>query len=135
MKSLVQRGPFGCGVACVAFVLGEKYSEVANLLGKNNARTTGFYCKDLIWILRKFGQNYSYKYLRRRLKKKIYKDGIIVFIKRSKRYPFGHYLVRHNGLWMDPWINFTKDNTIAKAKAGFRKRLPGKPIYMIFPRP
>ncbi len=132
MKPLVQKHPFGCGAACVAFVLKESYSKVISFLGKDKACSTGFSCQDLTKVLLKFGQRYSYKYLKPRLKKQIYQDGVIVFIKRSKRYPSGHYLVRHKGMWMDPWINFPKDKRIAKAKAGFRKRLPGKPIYMIF---
>lgn len=133
MKTVEQRDLFGCGAACVAFVLKEGYSKVVILLERDKARSKGFFCKDLTRVLLKFGQNYSYKYLKPRLRKKIYKKGVIVFIRRSKRYPTGHFLVRHSGLWMDPWVNFTKDNKISNAKAGFRKRLPGKPIYMIFP--
>lgn len=41
--------------------------------------------------------------------------------------PFGHYLIRFNNQWIDPWINLPNKNI----KAGFRKRLPGKPIYGI----
>lgn len=33
---------------------------------------------------------------------------------------------------MDPWINFQKDKNVKNCEAGFRKRLPGKPIYAIF---
>jgi len=33
---------------------------------------------------------------------------------------------------MDPWINFQKDKNLKNAKAGFRKKLPGRPIYGIF---
>lgn len=129
----MQEHNFGCGAACASFVSGKTYSEVVNLLGKNKARKTGFDCKDLIGVLLKFGKNYSFNYIKTRLRSRIYEDGTIVFIKRSKRYPHGHYLVRYKKLWMDSWISFTKDENIAYAKAGFRKRLPGKPIYIIFP--
>jgi hypothetical protein len=36
---------------------------------------------------------------------------------------------------MDPWINFTENKNIKKAKAGFRARLPGKAIYVVFNKP
>jgi len=67
----------------------------------------------------------------------MYEDGVIVFIKRSVRYPAGHYLARMNGQWMDPWINFPNDQNIKNIKnatSGFRKKLPGKPIYALFSR-
>jgi hypothetical protein len=88
----------------------------------------------LVAILDRSGYFYQYRYLKPRLRKIIYRDDVIVFIKRSKKYPFGHYLVRYQNLWMDPWINFPKEKDVKKAKAGFRKRLPGKAIYALFPK-
>ena len=63
----------------------------------------------------------------------MYQPNAIVYVKKSKKYPAGHYLCRLGYIgykWMDPWINFP-DRDI---QAGFRRRLPGKPVYVIFPK-
>lgn len=132
MNSITQLDPLGCGAACVSFIAQKSYSEVVATLGRDYAKHRGFYCKDLIDILAKFGFSYAYKYVKPQLKSKIYQDGVIVFIKRSKKYPAGHYLTRYKDQWMDPWVNFCADSDIANAKSGFRRRLPGKPIYALF---
>lgn len=132
-SSVTQRDHNGCGVACVAFVLGKKYDDVIFFLGKERAIKIGFSCRELARTLRKFGFPYTYNFLKPRLMKKIRKDGVIVFVKRSKNYPDGHFLVCNNNQWMDPWINFRQDGEVSHAKSGFRKRLPGKPIYALFP--
>ncbi len=133
MKNPVsQKDNFGCGVACLAFVANKTYKEVLKDLGKEQAKTKGFCCREMVDYLKKVDSQADYHYLKPRWKKRIYQDKTIVFIKRSKKYPYGHYLVRYHNLWMDPWINFLKDKDIKNAKAGFRKRLPNKPIYAIF---
>lgn len=134
MKSVTQLDAYGCGLACVSFLARKNYKQIASLTSKNQAQTKGFNCKKLIGLLSNFGLNYEYKYLKPKLYRKIYLDGVIVFVKRSKKYPAGHYLARMNNLWMDPWINFDYQAKIKHAKSGFRKRLPGKPIYALFPK-
>ena len=126
---VAQRHEYGCGAACVAFVTNDSYENVVNKLGTRNAISKGFYCKELVSVI---GEGYSFGYIKTSMRKRIYVDNVIVFIKRSKRYPAGHYLARHNNQWMDPWINFNQTKDIRYTKAGFRKRLPGKPIYYIF---
>lgn len=79
--------------------------------------------------------NYIYKYVRPKIRKRIYQENAIVLVARSNRYPVGHYLVRYDNRWMDPWINLPKDNSIKNAKSGFRKRLPGRPMYVFFQSP
>jgi hypothetical protein len=116
----------------MAFIVGKTYDEVVNHLGKLKAKNSGFYCREIVSYFKKLGYLAEYHYLKPKWRKKIYRDNVIVFIKRSKKYPFGHYLVRYKNLWMDPWINWDEDKNIKNAKAGFRKKLPGKPIYGIF---
>ncbi len=130
-----QEDQLGCGVACVSFILDISYLEALCLFkkGELRAKRLGFYCKDIIEAFNNIGIRYTYKYIKQRIRSKIYKKGTIVFIKKSKKYPSGHYLCRAQDVWMDPWINFRLDKDILKAKAGFRKRLPGKPIYAISP--
>ena len=121
MRSVTQRHPFSCGAACVAFVVEKSYSEIVNMLGAKKASNEGFSCKDLIKVLSKFKYSYTYKYLKPRLRRSIYQDKVIVFIKSSRKYPSGHYLTYSKGLWMDSWINFVQNNSIKQAESGFRK--------------
>lgn len=133
MKSpICQKDNFGCSIACLAFITNKTYEEVVNDLGKEKAKTKGFYCKEIVNYLKKLRYQVEFHYLKPKWRKKIYHDKTIVFIKRSKRYPYGHYLVRYKNLWMDPWINFSIDSDIKNARADFRKRLPDRPIYGIF---
>ncbi|NMC35445.1 hypothetical protein GYA49_00195 [Candidatus Beckwithbacteria bacterium] len=134
MNSVTQEDSLGCSLACIAQLTHKSYQAILKLVDHQKAQTQGFYCKELVSILSYLGYNYNYKYLKPRLKKLIYTNGVIVFIKRSKKYPNGHYLIRVNKTWMDPWINFSATARIIDATAGFRKRLPGTPIYALFPR-
>ena len=130
MEVVVQEDPLGCGIACVAAVLMVSYQESLDLFddGQRKAKEVGFFCKEIVMALKKRGLEYEYKYIKDKLRKRIYKKGTIVFLRRFKKYSSGHYLCRLNNKWMDPWINFPNENR----KAGFRKRLPEKPIYIIY---
>lgn len=129
---IAQKDSFGCGIACVAFVTGISYTNAKHkLFDENKATTGGYSCRDMVRALKKFGKEYDYRYV----KAGHFGNNTIVFIKRSKRYPFGHYLCRVGKGWMGLWINFgTRDMDPDHAIAGFRKRLPGRPIYAIFSR-
>ena len=133
-KPASQKDEFGCGIACLSFVLNIGYKESLKLFpnGKKKSEKNGFYCKEIVSVLRKNGLDSKFNCLKPKLLKKIYKENTIVFIRRSKKYPQGHYLCRYKNLWMDPWINFLKNKDVNKARPGFRKKLPGKPIYAIF---
>lgn len=131
MKLIAQEDHLGCGAACVAAVLGVSYQESLDLFknGQKKAVEVGFLCKELVIALKKKGLEYEYRYIKGKLRKKISKQGTVVFLKRSKKYPSGHYLCRAENMWMDPWINFPDEDR----KSGFRKRQPEKPIYVIYP--
>jgi len=127
-KAITQEDFCGCAVACVAFVLGISYQSALSLFanGQRRAIIRGFYCRDIVRALNKVSKN---KFVYRKVKNSnFYKNNTIVFIARSKKYPLGHFLVRHRNLWMDPFINFPH---IINVRSGFRKRLPGRPIYEI----
>lgn len=128
-NSITQKDNLGCAVACTAYVLNKNYDEEIKEFKQNK---NGYLCKEIITILKNNGENYCFRYLTSKLKRKIYKAGTIVFIKRCRKYPSGHYLARANNCWMDSWINFQSNKNINNAKSGFRKRLPGKPIYGLF---
>lgn len=132
-KAVAQRDLFGCGIACVAYITGNSYRSAKRKYFKNGGKAdkVGYWCKDLVWALSLAQKEYSYKYIKARMR---FSEGTVVFIKRSKHHPAGHYLVRTRNGWMDPWINFDAKSPDAKrARAGFCSKLPGKPIYAIFP--
>lgn len=131
-KSITQESDYGCGIACFAFATKSTYKEAEQFLGNEQAKSERFWCSDLASELNRAGRRYTHKYVKPKLRNKIYKEGTIVLIRRSRNYPFGHYLIRHNKLWMDPWINLPFDNKIINAISGYRKRLPGKPMYVLF---
>lgn len=131
MKPVKQEDGLGCAVACVGFILSIPYSEALKLFkdGKRRVRKeANFYCPELVKILRGKGLNYSWKKLNEDNMHVINKDYSIVYIKKSKNYPFGHFLSRYEDKWMDPWINLPDKNI----KAGFRDELPGTPTYAAF---
>lgn len=130
-NAVAQEDPLGCGIACVAWITGKTYKQAKDLYFEDAKRagTLGYFCRDLVSALAMAKKQYSYRYLG---KKARFNEGSIVFIKRSKRYPAGHYLVKTAEGWMDPWINFDyRKPYLTAALAGFRKRLPGKPIYLV----
>ena len=132
-ESITQEFDYGCGIACFAFALEMTYQQAVKQLGERQANSTRFWIKDLTAALNSSGKDYVAKHMKPPMMRKIYKQGTIVLIRRSKQYPTGHYLIRHDGYWMDPWINLPLNNDIEHAESGFRKRLPGKPMYALFP--
>lgn len=125
----MQEDDFGCGVACVADLLDIPYSAALKLFNDSkNARFTGFLCRDIMTALQRAEVNSEYKYVKPKIKARIYRAGTIVFVAKGNKYPAGHYLLRKDRNWADSWINFPK----IPRKSGSRKKLPGKPIYAIF---
>lgn len=132
-QSITQKFDYGCGIACFAFALGISYKKAEEMVGQEQATSTRFWVKDLTKALNKAGYPYVSKHVKPHIQKLIYQEGVIVLIRRSKIYPSGHYLIRHDGMWMDSWINLPKNKDISRARSGFRKRLPGKSMYAILP--
>jgi hypothetical protein len=132
--AITQKVEYGCGVACFAFAANITYDEAAHFLGLEQASSDRFWIKDFVTALNRFGLQYEAKYVKPHIRRLIYIEGAIVLIHRSKTYKSGHYLIRHNGQWMDPWINLPKSYDIRKATSGYRARLPGKPMYVLLPK-
>ena len=132
-ESITQEFDYGCGIACFAFALEITYKQAVKHLGESQANSTRFWIKDFTAALNNSDKQYIAKHIKPSIMKTIYKEGTIVLLRRSKQYPTGHYLIRYNGYWMDPWINLPTVNDIKQAKSGFRKRLTGKPMYALLP--
>lgn len=131
MNPVRQEDGLGCAVACVAFVLGVSYQDALMLFkdGKTRVRNkANFYCPEIVAILKSHGKDYDWKKLKDVSDGEVFCDHSIVFVKRSKKYPYGHFLVRHKNEWMDPWINLP-DKEI---RAGFRSELPSEPTYVVY---
>ena len=135
MRPVTQLEAFGCGAACVAFLLHQSYSSVITLLGRENAQTKGCGCQKLCNALSTRSRKYRYKKYKPKFNELLDQDGVIVFIKRSTSYPAGHYLCRRDRLWMDPWMNLRSSKNLAEAYSGFRRTLPGEPEFIIYPDP
>ena len=135
MKPVTQLDEFGCGAACVAFLLGISYEGAVTKLGKKAAQTKGYGCQKICRALSTPFRKYRFKKFTPELKELLDQDDVIVFIKRSASYLAGHYLCRTDGQWMDPWINLPKSKDMKNAQSGFIKKLPGEPEFIIFRDP
>ena len=112
------------------FIIG--HTIASKRLGKQQAISNRFWVKDLRETLNIAGLKYTSRHIKRGTRQ-VYDEGTIVLIRRSKQYPTGHYLIRHNQHWMDPWINLPYNKDITKAQSGFRVRLPGSAMYALEP--
>lgn len=130
MKSTTQEEPMGCGIACVAATLKKSYISTKKLFDNPEyASTRGYYCRELVKVLNKKSNNYDFAKASEKNKNLLYHNGTIVFVERSKKYPAGHYLIKTEKGWMNPWINFPN---ISPAKSGFQNILPGKAQWIIY---
>ncbi len=128
-KLVAQEHTMGCGVACVASLIGTGYEKAMKLFNKRAASARGYYFKDIIPALKKSGLNYKGSKVNDKSEKYLKINGSIIFIKRSEKYPKGHYLLKTNKGWMNPWMNYPKINP---ARAGFQKKLPGKVQWILY---
>ena len=129
MKPITQEAPMGCAIACCASLADLTYKQMRRYFdeGETKEQTSGFYNKDIVNALSKIGIQAKGHSIKNWGDKKI-KVGTIVFIKRSKNYPEGHFLLKTKKGWMNPWANCPNINP---AKADFQKTLPGKIDWVI----
>lgn len=131
-KSITQEAPYGCGIACFAFVAGITYKQAEEFLGEEQAKSDRFIVKHFREELNRYGLNYISRHVK--MGETIEpKDGMIVLLRRSKQFPVGHYLAYHRGKWMDPYINLAEDRNFQNPKSGFRDVLPGQMMYVLMP--
>jgi hypothetical protein len=128
VKLVSQRHDMGCGIACVASVACINYRSALKFFSEKYADTRGYYCRDVTRALKRSGFAYSHGKVTPSTRKYLRREGTIVFVRRSRRYPSGHYLVKSDCGWMNPWKNYPS----LPVKAGFDKRLPGKAQWVIF---
>src|SRR3989338_10375977 len=130
MRSITQKEPMGCGIACVALALNISYKSAKKLFDNPEySLSRGYYCKELVRVLNKRKKNYSFSKINEKNKSLLNEERVIVFIEKGKKYPSGHYLIKTKEGWMNPWINFP---IITPAKSGFQKNLPAKAKWIIY---
>ncbi len=134
MRLTKQEDPMGCGIACVAFVLGISYMEATKLFTLPEKRKTlGYRSSELREALKRGGYDSFSRYTGRIENLEINK-GDIVYVKKCKLFPFGHYLVKTDGGYMDPFVNMTEvSGDYTKAGAGIRTVL-SEQITMVIKR-
>jgi hypothetical protein len=135
-----QKDQKGCGIACLANLLDKSYDSVKKDFEKKFYKIDrGVKMFDIVNYLRLCGLEYKSKFFNQNKKYEYNKKegskfsrilGSITLIAKSEKYKVGHYLLRINNGWVDPWINFVP---LDKAKAGIRKKLPGNAWYVLYP--
>ena len=122
----------GCGLACVAFVTGKSYQSIYRLAeNKENAWTRGYYCPELVEILKATGANYTWFAVKKPLILDDVPAGSILFIGRNPKYPMGHFVVKvSKNRYMNPWKNFP---LIRDVRSGFQTKID-KITHVIAPR-
>jgi hypothetical protein len=131
-KTITQEAPYGCGIACFAFVANLTYRQVAEFLGSEQAKSDRFFVKHFREELNRYGLNYISRHIK--LGQTIQPmEGMIILLRRSKQFPVGHYLAYHDGRWMDPYINLLEDQNFQHPESGFREVLPGQVMYILIP--
>jgi hypothetical protein len=131
MKIVVQEDLMGCGIACVAYILGIGYQRAKKLFEHPEyAGTIGFYCKDIIDALRRGGVKYEFKKVNKKNMIEVQREGTIVFINKCERYPNGHYVAKSKRGWINSWANYP---CIKPARGKIEKNLSGRAEWMIFP--
>lgn len=138
MKYVRQEITNGCGVASIANILGKSYKEVQSEFESSFYKIVQYTnIFDIVRFLEKYNLQYKVKFFNRRKRysakefarySEIYNS--ITLTKPDKIYPLGHYLVRKEEGWIDPWINFPR---IISVKAGIRRRLINSPWYVAYP--
>ena len=125
-KPITQEDPFGCGVACTAFLLDQSYKETIKMFNIKKIENYGCDCPDISKVLNKNGLAYKWKK---------YTTGLIpnfsvVYLGPNDYYQVGHWLVKYNDTWMNPWVS---GKTIKEAEAGMVNNLLGKITYIVYP--
>ncbi len=126
-----QEHPLGCAVACVASRARLSYARALLLFSdREGAWTRGYFCEEVVQALAAAGLSYGYeRFDPGRHSHLLQRDGTLVFISRSARYPAGHYLARLGGRWMNPWSNYPQ---MVPVEAAFEESLPGGVEYVLF---
>jgi Imm-5 like putative immunity protein len=130
-EPITQEHPWGCGVACVAYVLGMPYPQALALFTRDEDVTPGYHCPDIVDALAKGGLEYEWYEFHSYMSEADLPDNSIVFVRRCPTWTGGHWLVKTEDGWMNPWINLP--STIQAATSGFITCLPDVITHVVVP--
>ena len=132
IRPVSQEHTMGCAVACVASLCSLSYKKALKLFqNKDHAWTRGYYCPEIVEALERAGHDYSYdEFDSKKHHRYLRLPGTIIFISPCAEYPLGHFLLRGELGWMNPWLNFP---LMVPVQSGFQRKLPGEISYLLFP--
>lgn len=115
-----QEDEWGCGVACVASLLGVSYGEAKKLVelvkGRSvNAKPFGLELHHIAIALQAKGV----KVIADWDPTVHHPNGSIVCIGGKSRYKYEHYILKTPGGWMDPWFNLDPKEKVARYRKGY----------------
>lgn len=133
LQLVKQEHALGCAVACVASLCGLTYKDALTLFhSPENAWTRGYYCSEIVAALGRAGIDYVFSTFNSSEHHFLLeRTGTIVFLDHSQLFPHGHFLVRGEKSWMNPWSNFPQ---MIPVKAAFQEKLAGNISYILFPK-
>jgi len=107
------------------------YAQALSLFKqKHNAWGRGFYCSEIVEALSKAQHQYKFSAYNSARHLKLAKQvGTIVFVGPSTQYPSGHFLLRVDEGWMNPWSNFPQ---MCPVRSDVVSKLPGKITYLVY---
>ncbi len=137
-KSVRQEDDYGCGFACIAYLCDIKYQDVKKYTDNpNKAKTGGYRCKSLADALNKiFKENkidkiWKTKYVGKTKNPKI-PNGSIVYISKNDKYKYGHYIVKTEHGYMNPFVNVDiVQGDSGKSKSEYEKEICGTASLII----
>lgn len=126
-----QEDTWGCGVACVASLLGLSYGQARRRLVRRKGREIDASPRGLPYKVIEFVLDGAGVRTSRRRGQRKWPTGTIVFLSKQRgRYRnCGHYLLKVPRGWMNPWINDPQEPPLGAIRA----RLPrGAPVQVGF---
>lgn len=133
-----QEDDFGCGFACIAYICDMNYQDVKKCTDNADKAKTGSYrCKFLadtlnrIYKENKIEKIWKTKYVGKTKNPKIPSDSI-VYISKNYKYKYGHYIVKTDQGYMNPFVNVDKvDSDVRLSIAKFERSMCGAPSLII----
>ena len=137
-REVRQEDDFGCGFACTAYLCDMQYQDVKKFTNNpENAEIGGYRCKPLCDILnriykeKKSDKVWKTKYVGKTKNPEIPNNSII-YINKNDKYKYGHYIVKTEYGYMNPFVNLDKvDGDSRLSKSGFENDICGVPSLII----
>lgn len=131
IKPVSQEHPMGCSVACVASLCGLSYQKALLLFEiPELAWRRGYYCGEIVQALKNKKLTFKFEeFENKKHKEKLSKNGTIIFTDPDKNYPSGHFFLRAEKGWMNPWSNYPQ---MIPVKSAIQKEISGRISYIIF---